>query len=142
MAIRERLSDELFIGALQSLGKSLPQTLAKSIEVSGVKVEPQLITAFRLDTDGEYPQIGPFATGHVTNYKGKRTLFVTPDNLAVHAEELQQILAIKPEDDWQRERLETYCLMQSMVDLTLQAIPNLREEDKEKVRTVFTERNF
>ena len=142
MSISERLNDGVFVERLQSLDKDIAKYLYQAVRRAGIEIEQDQIPIFRIDVNGEYPVEGPFAAENVVTVDGQSTLYISPSLLADHAENVRGLLGIIPDDERQEMKLEVYCLMQSMVDLTLQAIPGLTEDDRDKVIKAFTEKNF
>lgn len=142
MRIPELLNDDLYVGCLQSLGRDLSPTLVKAARKVGFYLEQVNIPIFRLDVEGKYQPIGLFATGHIVTEGGKKTLYVQPQTLISHAEELLVILQITPGNAYEAKRLTEYCVLQSMVHLTLQATDSLDDDSREKVFDQFTKDNY
>lgn len=142
MSIQERIADPFFFGQLSSLGGDLPEALLRAFEARDLIIEPSHIPAFQFDTEHKFRQIGRLATGHLVPGTKRKTLYVKPEILAQHAEELRTLLNINPKSEYEQRRLEEYCLMQSIVHLVLQAIVDFGEKDKKAVHDKFTDMNF
>ena len=146
MSIQERMSDPLLLGQLNSLGGDLPQALLKAFQACNLVIDSSHIPAFRFETENIFMQIGHFATGHLLPGKNRKVLYVRPDVLAQHADELrvslESRLKILPKNDAEQRRFEQYCLMQSMVHLVLQVVVDFNEADKKIVHDKFTDMNF
>jgi len=140
------MSDPLLLGQLNSLGADLPRVLLKAFIACNLDINPSHIPAFRFETDNIFTQIGHFAIGHLLPGNQRKTLYVKPEILFQHADELRALLEPKlprlPNKDSEQKRFENYCLQQSMIHLVLQVIVDFNETDKKIVHDKFTEMNF
>ena len=146
MSIQERMTDPLLLGQLNSLGADLPQALLKAFISCDLEIDPSHIPMFRFDTENMFQQVGHFATSHLVPGNKRKTLYVKPEILAQHAEELHALiksgLKILPKNESEERLFEEYCLMQSILHLVLQAVVDFGEKDKKAVQDKFTDMNF
>ncbi len=142
MRIPELFNDELNIGFFQSMGKDLPDRLIMVAGKIGIDLKQENVPMFRLDVDGKYPPIEMLVTGHIVTVESQKVLYVQPQDLAAHAEELLDRLQITPHNAYEAKRLSEYCVLQAMVHLTLQTTSGLDDASREKILDQFTKDNY
>jgi len=143
MSISERLADSLFVGIVQSLGGDIVEPICRAACDVGIELDPSTVPNFRLDTAAQYPSpAGALASGVIVHETRSSTVFVRPEVLAAHAESIHSTLGIETPDEKTAAKLGDYCVLQAMVDLTLQSTPNITAEARRTIHDQFTNNHF
>jgi hypothetical protein len=140
MKVETLFRDELWVAQMNSLGKkNLPSALATAAQSVGVGIPQEEIPQFKIDQSPGLLSLGRLALGIKSKDKvGHPVLNVAVPTIVAHAEEFLGKINVETHDRTEERRLAEYAVIQSMVHMVLQSIPNLDGISASSIQDEFT----
>lgn len=140
MKVQELFRDELWVTQMNSLGKkNLPSALATAAQNVGVGIPQEEIPKFKIDQSPGLLSLGRLALGIKSKDEiGHPVLNVTVPTIVTHAEEFLGKINVETHGRTEEWRLAEYAVIQSMVHMVLQSMPDLDEITASSIQDEFT----